>query len=89
MSVQLAPTNNQRGRLFINDFPCKDPANITASDIKSMALLTAVEMDNILGSFTSTANVTEYLGLNTLGLSIGRPDLGCFSLVFGDHLCDE
>ncbi|GAB2276876.1 hypothetical protein Dimus_011587 [Dionaea muscipula] len=77
------PRLNKRTTLavFINGLPCKDPANITASDFKSTGLTIVGDTDNILGSFTSIVSAVEYPGLNTLGLSIGRTDLDVGGLV--------
>ncbi|KAL9254702.1 Germin-like protein [Drosera capensis] len=52
-----------------------------SSDFKSMALTNAGETDNILGSFTGIVSASQYPGLTTLVLSIGRTDLEVGGLV--------
>ncbi|GAB4855042.1 hypothetical protein Ancab_023627 [Ancistrocladus abbreviatus] len=67
--------------IFINGFPCKNPANITASDFKNTELNQVGDTDNFLQSYTSIVTAAEYPGLNTLGLATGRTDLDVAGLV--------
>ncbi|KAJ7957022.1 Germin family 1 protein [Quillaja saponaria] len=68
-----APLGKQT--IFINGFPCKNPANISASDFKTTKLSNAGDIDNILGSSVNIVTAADFPGLNTLGLSVGRIDL--------------
>ncbi|WCJ36380.1 Germin-like protein 11-1 [Euphorbia peplus] len=68
-----APTSKQSA--FINGLPCKNPANITSSDFKSLKLSQHGDTDNFFGSSTNLVTASDFPGLNTLGLSIARTDL--------------
>ncbi|KAF8408534.1 hypothetical protein HHK36_007690 [Tetracentron sinense] len=71
-----------RQAVFINGFPCKNPANIIASDFKTSRLNHAGNTDNFRRSATSMVTAAEFPGLNTLGLSIARTDIAVDGLVF-------
>ncbi|XP_065872121.1 germin-like protein subfamily 3 member 4 [Euphorbia lathyris] len=68
-----APSSKQS--VFINGLPCKNPANITSSDFKSLKLSQPGNTDNFFGSSTNIVTASDFPGLNTLGLSIARTDL--------------
>ncbi|XP_021720149.1 germin-like protein subfamily 3 member 4 [Chenopodium quinoa] len=61
--------------IFINGLPCKNPANITASDFKTSYLKQAGDTFNFLRSSTNIVTAAEFPGLNTLGLGMARTDL--------------
>ncbi|KAF7840113.1 germin-like protein subfamily 3 member 4 [Senna tora] len=61
--------------IFINGLPCKNPGNITAQDFKTSELSEAGSTDNIFCSSMNIVSASEFPGLNTLGLSIGRGDI--------------
>ncbi|XP_031277346.1 germin-like protein subfamily 3 member 4 [Pistacia vera] len=67
--------------IFINGFPCKNPATIIASDFKSSKLKNPGNTDNLFHSSLTLATASDFPGLNTLGLSIGRTDLEVDGLV--------
>ncbi|KAJ8772443.1 hypothetical protein K2173_027620 [Erythroxylum novogranatense] len=67
--------------VFINGFPCKTPANATASDFRSSKLSHAGDTDNFLRSSVTIATAADFLGLNTLGLSVARTDLDVDGIV--------
>lgn len=67
--------------IFINGLPCKNPANITASDFKTSYLKEAGDTDNFLRSSTNIVTAAEFPGLNTLGLGLARTDLEVDGLV--------
>lgn len=70
------PTSDDRHcPIFINGFPCKNPANVTASDFKTSKLKSAGDTDNFLRSSTNIITAADFPGLNTLGLGLGRTDL--------------
>lgn len=77
------PTNTSPGgqTIFINGFPCKSPANITASDFKSSVLNHQGGTENFVRSSTKIASAGEFSGLNTLGLSVARIDMDVDGLV--------
>lgn len=67
--------------IFINGLPCKNPENITAQDFKTSELSKAGSTDNIFCSSMNIVSASEFPGLNTLGLSIGRIDIAIDGLV--------
>ncbi|XP_030553713.1 germin-like protein subfamily 3 member 4 [Rhodamnia argentea] len=67
--------------LFINGYPCKSYANISASDFKSSKLSTPGDMDNFHRSAVTLATAADFPGLNTLGLSVARSDIEVDGLV--------
>ncbi|OIW06144.1 hypothetical protein TanjilG_01771 [Lupinus angustifolius] len=66
--------------IFINGLPCKNPANITAQDFKTSELSNPGSKD-IFGASLKFVTASEFPGLNTLGLSIGRTDMDGDGLV--------
>ncbi|XP_057534685.1 germin-like protein subfamily 3 member 4 [Amaranthus tricolor] len=68
-------SNNLNTPIFINGFPCKNPANVTASDFKTSILKSAGDTDNFLLSSVNIVTAAEFSGLNTLGLGLARTDL--------------
>ncbi|KAJ8752638.1 hypothetical protein K2173_005527 [Erythroxylum novogranatense] len=78
----LCPTaTTGKQTVFINGFPCKDPANVTASDFKSIKLSHAGDTHNLFRSSVTIVTAVDFPGLNTLGLSIARTDLDVDGLV--------
>ncbi|MCD7459926.1 hypothetical protein HAX54_042341 [Datura stramonium] len=71
----VCPTDMTHKNIFINGYPCKNPAEITASDFKSSALSKEGDTDNFQRSVTTLVTAAEFAGLNTLGLSVARTDL--------------
>ncbi|KAF7846983.1 hypothetical protein BT93_L3514 [Corymbia citriodora subsp. variegata] len=61
--------------LFMNGYPCKSSANISASDFKSSKLSNPGDTDNYYQSAVTLATAADFPGLNTLGLSIARSDI--------------
>ncbi|CAN0898139.1 Germin-like protein subfamily 3 member 4 [Linum grandiflorum] len=70
-----APTTKQQQTIFINGYPCKNPANVTASDFKSSKLDRPGKTDTFLRSALTLVTAFDFAGLNTLGLSMARTDL--------------
>ncbi|CAL0333610.1 unnamed protein product [Lupinus luteus] len=66
--------------IFINGLPCKNPSNITAQDFKTSELSNPGSRD-IFGASLKFVTASEFPGLNTLGLSIGRTDMDGDGLV--------
>lgn len=78
----LCPTDTTKKQtIFINGFPCKSPDSIFASDFKSTKLRDAGDTDNFLRSSVTIVTAADFLGLNTLGLSIARTDLDVDGIV--------
>ncbi|KAL2932725.1 Germin-like protein 11-1 [Bienertia sinuspersici] len=79
----ITPTSNNyhHGTIFINGFPCKNPANVTASDFKTSYLKSAGDTYNIIRSSTNIVGAAKFPGLNTLGLGLGRTDMEVDGLV--------
>lgn len=78
----------QKNNIFINGYPCKNPALVTASDFKSSELNHAGNTDNFLQSSVTLVTAAKYPGLNTQGLSIARTDLAMGRLVLPhSHPC--
>ncbi|XP_059282680.1 germin-like protein 11-1 [Lycium ferocissimum] len=71
----VCPTDITRKNIFINGYPCKNPAEITASDFKNSVLSKEGDTDNFPRSSTTIVTAAEFAGLNTLGLSVARTDL--------------
>lgn len=71
----VCPTDRTCKNIFINGYPCKNPAEITASDFKSSGLSKEGDTDNFQRSSTTLVTAAEFAGLNTLGLSVARIDL--------------
>lgn len=66
--------------IFINGLPCKNPTNVTAQDFKTVEL-SETGPEDIFGASTKLVTASEFPGLNTLGLSIGRTDIDGDGLV--------
>ncbi|XP_022153439.1 germin-like protein subfamily 3 member 4 [Momordica charantia] len=66
---------------FINGFPCKNPTIVTTSDFNSAKLTGPVDTDDQFISSVNILTAAEFSGLNTLGLSISRTDLGTDAIV--------
>ncbi|KAK7317407.1 hypothetical protein RJT34_01603 [Clitoria ternatea] len=66
--------------IFINGLQCKNPSNVTAQDFKTTELSNAGSSD-IFGASLKIVTASEFTGLNTLGLSIGRTDIDGNGLV--------
>ncbi|KAJ7567596.1 hypothetical protein O6H91_02G154500 [Diphasiastrum complanatum] len=64
-------TNQQ---LHVNGFPCKDPAQVQASDFASAVLKNPGNTSNGLGVAVTAANALNFAGLNTQGVSVARID---------------
>ncbi|KAJ7564370.1 hypothetical protein O6H91_02G014200 [Diphasiastrum complanatum] len=64
-------TNQQ---LHVNGFPCKDPAQVQASDFASAVLKNPGNTSNGLGVAVTAANALSFGGLNTQGVSAARID---------------
>lgn len=76
------PTNTSPDQtLFINGFPCKNPANISTSDFKNLLLSQQGSTNKFLRSSVTIVTAAEFPGLNTLGLSTARTDLQVDGLV--------
>ncbi|KAK3183298.1 hypothetical protein Dsin_030584 [Dipteronia sinensis] len=74
-----APTG--KDNIFINGLPCKNPANITASDFKTSKLKNAGDTDNFLRFSMILVTAFDFPGLNTLGLSVARTDIDVDGIV--------
>lgn len=77
----ICPTDTTQETIFINGLPCKNPANVTASDFKSSLLNEKGDTDDFFRSSTVMVTAAEYPGLNTLSLSVARTDLEVDGLV--------
>lgn len=75
------PADMARKNIFINGFPCKNPADVISSDFKSSLLSKRGDTDNFLGSSTNLVTAAKFPGLNTLGLSVARIDFEVDGLV--------
>ncbi|XP_028793349.1 germin-like protein subfamily 3 member 4 [Neltuma alba] len=71
----------EKQTIFINGLPCKNPENTTAQDFKTSELSEAGSTDNIFSSSMKIVGASEFPGLNTLGLSIGRIDIDADGLI--------
>lgn len=67
------PTSEKK-TAFINGLSCNNPANKSAHDFKTMELSKAGSKDTF-GSSVNIVTASEFPGLNTLGISIGRTDI--------------
>ncbi|KAK7313980.1 hypothetical protein VNO77_39187 [Canavalia gladiata] len=77
-SCPAVPPNKQT--IFINGLQCKNPANVTAQDFRTTELSRAGSRD-LFGASIKIVTASEFIGLNTLGLSIGRTDIDGDGLV--------
>ncbi|XP_074287320.1 germin-like protein subfamily 3 member 4 [Silene latifolia] len=71
----ISNSNDPHNQIFFNGLPCQNPANVTASDFKSMELKEVGDTDNFFLSSTNIVTAKEFPGLNTLGLALGRTDI--------------
>lgn len=71
----------QQQTVFSNGLPCKNPTNTIASDFKTSKLNHGGDIENFLRSSTTLVTAAEFAGLNTLGLSVARTDLGVDGIV--------
>ncbi|KAL9228364.1 hypothetical protein vseg_003953 [Gypsophila vaccaria] len=68
-------SNDRHNQIFFNGLPCQNPANVTASDFKTMELRQVGDTDNFFLSSTNIVTAEAFPGLNTLGLALGRTDI--------------
>jgi quercetin dioxygenase-like cupin family protein len=66
--------NISSGSVKVNGFPCKDPKTVKASDFLFQGLRNEGSTNNMFGSLVTRANVENFPGLNTLGMSVNRVD---------------
>ncbi|KAK3043326.1 hypothetical protein RJ639_002569 [Escallonia herrerae] len=79
----MCPTDiSPRQTMFINGLPCKNPANVSASDFKTSLLNQKGLTGNIFRSSTTVVTAADFPGLNTLGLSTARTDIELDGQVF-------
>ena len=71
----------EKQAVFINRFTCKNPANVDAFDFKNLNLNHVGDTNNFYCSSVSIVIAADFLGLNTLGLSIARIDIDVDGLV--------
>ncbi|CAA2989105.1 germin subfamily T member 2 [Olea europaea subsp. europaea] len=65
-----------KSALSVNGFPCKPAANVTSDDFFFDGLSKEGNMSNPFGSSVTSGNVLTFPGLNTLGISMNRVDIG-------------
>ncbi|KAJ7294815.1 hypothetical protein O6H91_21G033200 [Diphasiastrum complanatum] len=61
-------------QIHVNGFPCKDPAQVQASEFVSTVVKNPGNTSNGLGVAVTAANALTFGGLNTLGVSLARID---------------
>ncbi|KAG6606852.1 Germin-like protein subfamily 3 member 4, partial [Cucurbita argyrosperma subsp. argyrosperma] len=66
---------------FINGFPCKNPTIVRTDDFTSAKLTGPVNTDDRFSSLVKVVTAADFPGLNSLGLSISRTDLGTDAIV--------
>nr|CAB3490570.1 unnamed protein product [Digitaria exilis] len=65
----------------VNGFPCKDPMAVTPDDFFNAAKLDQPRnTKNKFGSIVTNVNVSQFPGLNTLGISLARIDYAHFQM---------
>ncbi|KAK9726646.1 hypothetical protein RND81_05G227900 [Saponaria officinalis] len=74
-------SNDRHAPIFFNGLPCQNPANVTASDFKTMKLRQVGDTDNFFMSSTNIITAEAFPGLNTLGLALGRTDIDVDGIV--------
>lgn len=74
-------TENSQDGFFCNCVPCIDPAQAKPSDFATSALSKPGDTQNQSGFNVSVTTVSNLPGLNTLGLSMARIDIGPDGLV--------
>ncbi|KAK9715663.1 hypothetical protein RND81_06G180600 [Saponaria officinalis] len=62
-------------------YPCKNPANVTMDDFVYSGLGVPADTNNIFNLGTTFADPETFLGLNGLGLSMSRLDIGVGGVV--------
>ncbi|XP_030471967.1 germin-like protein subfamily 1 member 7 [Syzygium oleosum] len=67
-------TNDLNSGVFVNGKFCKDPKQVTADDFLFMGFRNPGNTLNPLGSRVTQAFINQFLGLNTLGISMARID---------------
>ena len=61
-------------KLFVNGFPCKDPARVTSEDFTYRGLRNQGNLSATFGAPLQKAFVAEFPGLNTQGIAWARLD---------------
>ncbi|KAF8408007.1 hypothetical protein HHK36_007147 [Tetracentron sinense] len=61
--------------IFVNGFPCKPLSEVKSDDFFFDGLRTEGNTTNVFGSKVTSAFVTDFPGLNTLGILMSRVDL--------------
>lgn len=61
-------------KLFVNGFPCKDPANVTSEDFTYRGLRNQGNLSLTFGAPLQKAFVGQFPGLNTQGIAWARLD---------------
>ncbi|CAA7055502.1 unnamed protein product [Microthlaspi erraticum] len=69
-------TNSPVNGVYVNGEFCKDPAHVTADDFFFPGLNVRKSTNNQIGSTVTFGYVNNVPGLNTLGLSFARADIG-------------
>ncbi|ESW09724.1 hypothetical protein PHAVU_009G151100 [Phaseolus vulgaris] len=73
-------TQPQKQAIFINGLSCENPDSTSAHDFKSQELSKSGSRDDF-GSLVKIVTASKFVGLNTLGLAIGRSDIEVDGLV--------
>ncbi|KAG2399378.1 hypothetical protein LR48_Vigan04g140100 [Vigna angularis] len=73
-------TKPQKQAIFINGLSCENPDNTSAHDFKSKELSKPGSRDDF-GALVKIVTASKFVGLNTLGLAIGRSDIEVDGLV--------
>ncbi|KAI3955851.1 hypothetical protein MKW98_006211 [Papaver atlanticum] len=60
---------------IVNGFPCKPVSQVTSNDFSYSGLMNETTIVNPFGAGVSSGDVTNFPGLNTLGISTSRVDL--------------
>ncbi|KAI3961677.1 hypothetical protein MKX01_010999 [Papaver californicum] len=66
---------------IVNGYPCKPVSNVTSNDFFYSGLMDGASTFNPLRLGLSLGDVNSFPGLNTLGLSVIRVDLGPYGIV--------
>nr|CAD1818489.1 unnamed protein product [Ananas comosus var. bracteatus] len=67
--------NLQATDITVDGFPCKPTSSVVSDDFFFSGLSAPGNTNNMFGSNITQANVANFPGLNTLGLSMNRVDL--------------
>lgn len=65
---------DESNKIFLNGFPCKDPAKVTPADFSFRGLRNQGNLNNTFGAALQTAFVGQFPGINTQGISWARLD---------------